>query len=270
MKGPLHQIFQAARKARKTLFLPYVCLGYPDYAACRETARAALRAGAAALELGVPFSDPIADGPTLQKATQESLRRHTRFRDVFRLIRDLRRDGFSQPLLVMSYLNLVQQMGWEKFAGALASAGGDGAILPDLPLEKFAFYRKILQARGLSLIPFLAPTSSPDRVKKADAQGAPFLYYVSVTGVTGARKSLAPGLLKSLREVRSKLRTPLVVGFGISNPAQAAQVGKASDGVIIASALIQLVSRIPKDRIPREVEAFCRKVLRALDGPRRG
>lgn len=264
MSRRLHFLFQRAEMEGKALFLPYVCLGYPDYRSSLETAKAALRAGAAALELGVPFSDPIADGPTLQKATFESLSHGTKFRDVFRLIRDLRGAGFQQPLLVMTYLNLVDRMGRKAFVEALEKAGGDGAIIPDLPLEEFPDWKKVMDPKGLALIPFVAPTSPKSRIQRADAMGAPFLYYVSVTGVTGARKTLAPGLLKALQALRKGLRTPVVVGFGISTPAQAGQVGKAAQGVIIASALIQLIAKTPKVRIGKAVESFCRKVVRAL------
>lgn len=265
MSRRLHDLFRQARRQGRALFLPYVCVGYPGYGASLRTAEAALRAGAAALELGMPFSDPIADGPTLQAATHYALDHGTRFADVFRLVRDLRRKGFGQPLLAMTYLNLVEQMGMERFARTLARAGGDGAIIPDLPLEEFARPRKILGSHGLSLIPFVAPTSSPQRVKKADAQGAPFLYYVSVTGVTGARNSLSPGLLAALKSLRRRLRTPVVVGFGISSPAQAGQVGRVADGVIIASALIQLLSKTTASKISTVVGRFCGKVVKALD-----
>jgi tryptophan synthase alpha chain len=246
--------------------LPYICLGFPTYKASLESTQAALKAGAAALELGVPFSDPIADGPTLQKATQLSLERGTRFADVFRMIKDLRKSGFTQPLLVMTYLNLVEQMGREKFAEVLSNSGGDGAIIPDLPLEQFPPFRSLLGRQNLALIPFIAPTSSPERIKMADAQGAPFLYYVSVTGVTGARQSLAPGLLATLGHLRRQLKTPLVVGFGISTPGQAAKVGQAADGVIIASALVQLISKTKASEIGKAVEKFCRQIVRALNG----
>ena len=260
----LRKTFAEGRKEGRALFLPYICVGYPSYQASLEAARGALRAGASALELGVPFSDPIADGPALQAATHAALVHGSRFKDVFRLIRDLRKDGCAQPLLVMTYLNLVERLGWEKFAGELRSAGGDGVIVPDLPTEEFKQVLAVLKKRDLALIPFLAPTSSPSRVKMADAQGAPFLYYVSVTGVTGARKALASGLLARLRDLRGRLKTPLVVGFGISNPEQAAKVGKAADGVIIASAMVQLLSKTKASRAGQVVERFCKQVVRAL------
>lgn len=264
MNDSLNRVFEKARHPRQALFFPYICLGYPDYASSLSCARAALKAGAAGLEVGLPFSDPIADGPTLQWATQQALSQGTKPRNVFKFIRTLRKEGFTQPLLVMSYANLVERMGWESFSRQLKQAGGNGAIIPDLPLEKFVRSGRPFLKRNLALIPFVAPTSAPSRVKKADALKAPFLYYVSVTGVTGARKTLPVGLLKDLRELKKSLRTPLVVGFGIANPAQASQVGRVADGVIIASALVQLISKTPKSRIPQAVETYCRQVLRGL------
>lgn len=264
MNDSLIRVFEKARHPRRALFFPYICLGYPNYALSLSCARAALKAGAAGLEVGLPFSDPIADGPTLQRATQQALLQGTKPRDVFKFIRTLRKEGFAQPLLVMSYVNLVERMGWESFSRQLKQAGGNGAIIPDLPLEKFAKVGRALFKRNLALIPFVAPTSTPPRVKKADALKAPFLYYVSVTGVTGARKTLPAGLLKGLRELKKSLRTPLVVGFGIASPAQASQVGRVADGVIIASALVQIISKTPKSRIPQAVETYCRQVFRGL------
>ncbi len=264
MSRRLREAFQQGRLKKRALFLPYICLGYPTYQASLNAAEAALDAGAAALELGIPFSDPIADGPTLQKATQYALVHHTHPKDVFRLIRDLRKEKYQQPLLVMTYLNVVEQMTWKRFARELSESGGDGAIIPDLPLEQFSFFKNVLNQKNLGLIPFIAPTSSPERVKKADAQEAPFLYYVSVTGVTGARKNLPAGLLGALRSLRSRLKTPIVVGFGISNAHQAGQVGQVADGVIIASALVQLISKTALSRIGPEVEKFCRQVIQKL------
>jgi tryptophan synthase alpha chain len=260
----LYQLFQRARRENKKMFLPYICVGFPSYSASYAAAQGALEAGASVLELGMPFSDPIADGPTLQAATHYALSHGTRFADVFRLIRDLRKKNYQQPLLVMTYLNLVERMGGERFAKELAQVGGDGAIIPDLPLEEFPRLKIPLGQKGLSLIPFIAPTSSADRVKKADTQAAPFLYYVSVTGVTGARKALPPQLLGALRRLRGQLKTPLVVGFGISTPAQAAQVGRVADGVIIASALVQLISKAKVSEIGKTAERFCRQVVNAL------
>ena len=264
MSRKLQALFQRAKRERKALFLPYFCVGFPSYKVSLEAAAAALRAGASVLELAIPFSDPIADGPTIQKAAFHALTHHTHVKDVFRLIRDLRKKGFDQPLLIMTYLNAVEQMTWKGFAKALSEAGGDGAIVPDLPLEQFAGPRKEMAQKGLGLVPFVAPTSSKDRIKKADAQGAPFLYYVSLTGVTGARKALSKGLLPALDALKRQLKTPLVVGFGISTPAQAAQVGQKADGVIIASALVQLISKTPASRVGKVVESFCRKVVKAL------
>lgn len=149
MSQRLHQLMAAARRDKKALFLPYFCVGYPSFNASLAAAEAALKAGVAVLELGVPFSDPISDGPTLQKATHYALDHGTHFLDVFQLIRQLRDKGFKQPLLVMTYLNMVEQMTWVKFAETLLAAGGDGAIVPDLPLEEFHVPRRFYAKKAL-------------------------------------------------------------------------------------------------------------------------
>lgn len=263
MNVPLAALFEKPRRAR---FLPYVCVGYPTFDLSLKTALAALRAGADALELGVPFSDPVADGPTLQRATHASLARGTRVADVFRLIRAIRRAGRAEPLLAMTYLNPVERRGWDAWARELRESGGDGIIVPDLPTEASRTPRALLRRQGLALIPFLSPTSPPSRERQVDAWGAPFLYYVSVTGVTGARRGLDPRLLPRLRALKRRLRTPVVVGFGISTPAQAAAVGREAAGVIVASALVDVISKTPPSRLPAVVERFCRGMVGALRG----
>lgn len=260
----IHDLFRRAREQRRALFFPYLCVGYPDVPSSIRFADAALRSGAAGLELGVPFSDPIADGPTLQKATHQALQNGTRFVDVFLVVKALRSMGHRQSLLIMTYLNPIEQMGWETFARAAALSGADGVIVPDLPLEESAGPLAALAAEGLALIPFLAPTSSREREKQVDALGAPFLYYVSVTGVTGARRELPRDLMGHLRRLRATMKTPVTVGFGISTPDQAAKVGRGAEGVIIASALINLIERTPAFRRVKAVETFCRSVVQAL------
>jgi len=252
------------RSGGRPRFLPYVCVGYPTFTLSLRTARAALDAGADGLELGVPFSDPVADGPTLQKATHAALGRGTKVADVFRLLRALRNAGYHQPLLVMTYLNPIEQMGWSRFASTLKEAGGDGVIVPDLPAEAMGSPMVLLRQHGLGLVPFLSPTSDRARERRADSLAAPFLYYVSVTGVTGARKGLGGELLPRLRALRRRLKTPIVVGFGISTPRQAALVGREAGGVIIASALIDRISRVGARELPGVAGSFCRSVVRAL------
>jgi tryptophan synthase alpha chain len=164
----------------------------------------------------------------------------------------------------MTYLNPVVQMGFKKFAAQMDKSGADGAIIPDLPMEESRDAWKILGRRDLALIPFLAPTSGKEREKQVDALGAPFLYYVSLTGVTGARRALSARLAPNLRRLRRDLKTPVTVGFGISTPQQAAQVGKDAEGVIIASALINLIERTPRLKRVKAVGAFCRSVVKAM------
>lgn len=219
--------------------MPYICLGYPtlpDSLACVE---AAVAAGADLIELGVPFSDPLADGPVVQHATQVALENGITPKQCIDMVAELRRRGITIPLILMGYYNPIYAYGLSAYAHDAAQAGADGFIVPDLPMEEAAELQAACQANGLDLIPMIAPTSTPARIQKTAADASGFIYLVSVTGVTGERSKMADGLKGFVGQVKESAKVPVAVGFGISTPAQAAEVGSFADGVIIGSAVIK-------------------------------
>ncbi len=240
--------FQAARAEGRAALMPYFTLGYPDAPTSLEVIVAIAANGADLIELGVPFSDPLADGPTVQHSTQAALEAGMTVRGCLELVVKLRERGVSQPLLMMGYTNPLLAYGVERYAAHFAQAGADGLIIPDLPLEEAARespapggVEAACRAHGLALVQMLSPASPPERVRRAAERSSGFLYLASLTGVTGARSELPAGLAEFVARVRAAAHTPLAVGFGISTPEQARQVGGLADGVIVGSALVDAV-----------------------------
>ena len=232
--------FAAARARGMAALMPYYTLGYPDRATSLDVV-AAIAAESDLLELGVPFSDPLADGPTIQHSTQVSLEGGTTLAGCLDMLRELRRRGVAAPVLLFGYVNPFLAYGLPALARDARAAGAQGFIVPDLPPEEAADFEAAAAAEGLALIYFLAPTSSPQRIEAVTARARGFIYLVSVTGVTGARAKLHADLAGFIGRVRAQTQTPLAVGFGISTPEQAATIGRLADGVIVGSALINAV-----------------------------
>lgn len=230
-----------AEQARRAALMPYFTLGFPTLAQSVEIVCAIAQAGADLIELGVPFSDPLADGPTIQRSTQIALEQGASLARCLELTRQIRTRGVQQPLILMGYYNPILAYGVERFAAQAVQAGADGFIVPDLPLEEAEELQAACQRHRLALIYLAAPTSTPERLLALAQRTSGFLYLVSLTGVTGARQALPPGLEPFITRVRALARTPIAVGFGVSTPEQARLVGQAADGVIVGSALIQAV-----------------------------
>jgi tryptophan synthase alpha chain len=233
------QMFAAARAQARAAFMPYYPIGYPDYTASLDAIAAMAQAGADGFEIGIPFSDPLADGPVIQAATQKALENGITVRRCIEAVRDLRARGLQQPLLLMGYLNPLLSYGPEKLVSDAQSAGADGLVIPDLPPEEAALFETLCTQAGLALIFFLAPTSSPARIILVSQRARGFIYLVSVTGVTGARSALPPDLPDVIARVRVQTDLPLVVGFGISQPEQARAMNGLTDGFIVGSALVR-------------------------------
>ena len=225
----------------KPSLVAYVTCGDPDLSTTRDVIAAAIEAGAAVIELGVPFSDPLADGPVIQRASERALKHGTTLEQVLKLAAEIRVQSQSTGLIVFSYLNPILQMGLEKFCRVARHAGVDGVLVTDLPVEEAGDYLRELKKNDLAPIFLAAPTSPDARLKTITQASRGFVYAVSRTGVTGARKQLpedAQGLVKRLRQFTS---LPIAVGFGISNPDQFRAVGRYADAGVVGSAIVQII-----------------------------
>lgn len=253
----------AARNGRAAALMPYYTLGYPDRAASLDVITA-IAPDSDLLELGVPFSDPLADGPTIQHSTQISLEQGTTLRDCLDMVRELRGRGVAVPILLFGYYNPFLAYGLEALARDAAAAGAQGFIVPDLPPEEAAEMEAAAAQAGLAYVHLLAPTSSPHRIITVTERARGFIYLVSVTGVTGARQRLQSNLDEFVGRVRERTDVPLAVGFGISTPEQAAAIGRLADGVIVGSALINAVDEAQVHK-PAAAAAFVRALRTALE-----
>ncbi|MCL4562547.1 MAG: tryptophan synthase subunit alpha [Chloroflexi bacterium] len=236
-------VFSSTRHARRAALMPYFTLGYPTYEESLSILISIAQSGADLIELGIPFSDPLADGPTIQSSSQAALVHEMTVHRCLELVTELRRRDVSQPLLLMGYYNLALSYGIERFAKDAATAGASGLIIPDLPPEEGGRLEAACRGHSLALVYLLAPTSPVERIELVAAHSTGFIYLVSLAGVTGARETLAQGISEFIARVRSVASLPLAVGFGISTPEQAAEIGRQADGVIVGSALIDVVSR---------------------------
>ena len=229
----------------KPSLIAYLTCGDPDLRTSREVTLAAIEAGAEVIELGVPFSDPVADGPVIQRASERALRKGTNLEQVLKLAAEIREESQSAGLIVFSYLNPILRICLEKFCKVARHAGVDGVLITDLPVEESEEYIRAAKARDLSTIFLAAPTSTDDRLKRIADASSGFIYAVSRTGVTGARKELADDARKLVNRLRKFTRLPIAVGFGISEPAQFAAVGEFADAGVIGSAIMQTIESNP-------------------------
>lgn len=237
----ISQAFAAARAEGHAALMPYYTAGFPDLRTSEDVLVAIAHAGADLIEVGVPFSDPLADGPVIQRSTQVALDNGMSAAKCLALVSRLRGRGVRQPIMLMGYANPIVTYGHERYAYDAAAAGADGLIVPDLPPEEATELEDACRKAGLALAYLVAPTSTPERLRLIAQRTSGFLYLVSLAGVTGARDSLPPDLGDFVSRVRQVAHTPLAVGFGVARPEQAAQVGKLADGVIVGSALVRAV-----------------------------
>jgi tryptophan synthase alpha chain len=244
---------------KKPALVVYVTCGDPDLATTRAIVLSAIEAGADVIELGVPFSDPVADGPVIQRASERALKQRTTLAQVLTLAADVRQHAQSTGMIVFSYLNPILRMGMEKFCMVARHAGVDGALLTDLPVEEAGEYLRAMRAHDLAPVFLAAPTSPDDRLKRIAAASRGFVYAVSRTGVTGARQRLAGDAQKLVRRLRRVTKLPIAVGFGISNAEQFAEVGKFADAVVVGSAIVETIER-NQGREAEAVGDFVRKL----------
>lgn len=250
------QAFARCKAENRIALMPYLMVGYPERESTLQLAPALEAAGADLFELGVPFSDPLADGATVQRASEQALKNGVRLPDCLRTAAELRANGLVAPLVMMGYYNPFLQYGIERLCAAAKAAGVDGLIIPDLPPEEAEEASAACQANNLDLICFMAPTTPDERMAQIARVASGFIYCVALTGVTGARSELWSGLPDFLARVRQHTDLPLVVGFGISSPEHIRQLSAYADGAIVASALINTLDTLPPEAQVEGAAAF--------------
>jgi len=246
MSGRLEATFEGLRKNRQKALIAYLMAGDPGLAETEQLVLALEQAGADIIELGVPFSDPIADGPVIQQAAERALRNGTSLRQILTSVTSLRQRT-NIPIILMLYYNSIHAMGCEEFCHAAKAAGVDGLIVPDMPPDEAGPLKVPADAAGLSLIFLLAPTSTVDRRKLVAKESHGFVYYVSLTGITGAKMSNAEDIQHNIGKLRKVSAAPVAVGFGVATPEDAAQVSKVADGVIVGSAIVKRIASHQQD-----------------------
>ena len=239
----IKQQFEIIKKANRAALITYICAGDPDLDTTEKLVHALASAGADIIELGIPFSDPIADGPTIQRAAQRALKHHTNLNQIIELVTKLRKTT-QIPIVFMGYYNPILHMGLETFVEKAVAAGVDGVIIPDLPPDEGNDWMQLAHAAGLDTIYLLAPTSTDERISKVTAVNRGFNYYVSVTGVTGARTSVQQDVSIQVAKIKKLSSIPVCVGFGISQAQQVQELVQAgADGVIVGSAIINVIEQ---------------------------
>lgn len=237
----LDTMFARLREQGKRAFIPFLTVGDPDLSSTLDRAATLVAAGADVIELGFPYSDPIADGPVIQSSYTRALARRLTLDDIFRTAASIHAAHPGTPLVAMTSFSLVWRRGMEWFLGQARTAGFSGLIVPDLPLEESAILREPAQAHGLHLIQLVTPTTPAERAEQIVSASGGFVYCVSVTGITGTRTEIPAALAERLAWLRSRTKLPLCVGFGVSTPEQVRQLRDHADGIIVGSALVRLL-----------------------------
>ena len=252
----IRRMFDAVREQKRPGLIVFVTVGFPDMDATLELVPALVAAGADAVELGVPFSDPLAEGPVIQESSFRALQNGTSLEDCLTAAETLREKLPDTPLILMGYYNPIYTYGLAPFAQRCEEAGVDGLIAVDLPGFEAAPLMAECKSRDISMIPLLAPTSTDESIKDACAGGSGFVYCISVTGVTGVREQVSGRSFELLDRVRAHTDLPLAVGFGISNRAQVEEVGETAEAAVVGSALIRVMLDSPRDQLVERASRF--------------
>lgn len=251
---------------KRKAFMPFITCGDPNLSVTKEIIYEMVKNGADAIELGIPFSDPMAEGVVIQKATERALKVGTDVEGIFQMVSDIRND-ISIPLIFMTYANVVYSYGIEAFCKKMSELKVDGLILPDVSFEERDIFEDICKKYGIDFILFIAPTSKSaefDRVEMISKASSGFIYLISSLGVTGVRDEIILNVKSMVEEIRSYTKTPICVGFGISTPAQALEMAHFADGVIIGSAIVQLSEKYGSDA-PKHIGSYVAQIRAALD-----
>jgi tryptophan synthase alpha chain len=257
--------FAALKAQHNTGLVTFITAGDPDPEMTVPLMHALVAGGADVLELGVPFSDPMAEGPVIQRACERALKFNIGMKDVFNLVREFRKTNQQTPVVLMGYANPIERMGQSEFIRGAKDAGADGAIVVDYPPEECEAFAAEMKANDLDLIFLLAPTSTQERIKQVARHGSGFSYYVSLKGVTGAGGIDAGEVTRRVAAIREHVKLPIGVGFGIRDAQTAKALAAVADAVVIGSRIIQELENTPKEQGPQAVQAFCAGIRAALD-----
>jgi tryptophan synthase alpha chain len=263
----LQGVFQQARQSGRKLLIPYLTAGDPSLEATVSLMHAVVAAGADVVEVGVPFSDPMADGPVIQAACERALANGTSLRKILETVSTFRRRDTTTPVVLMGYLNPVEAMGYEKFAASAKTAGVDAVLLVDLMPEESDIMLPLLKQQGLDCVYLVAPTTTPARMDLIARQASGYLYYVSLKGVTGANRLDVDGVAGKVSELRQHTQLPIAVGFGISDARTAAAVAAVADAVVVGSRLVSLIGELGQDEAEmlKQVSGVVADMREAMD-----
>lgn len=259
----LNQRFAALAGQNRKALVTFITAGDPDLATTEEMIPLLESAGADIIELGMPFSDPMADGPTIQLSSERALHAGTTLEDILAMLGRVRLTS-AVPIILMGYLNPIHAYGYERFTRDAAAAGVDGVLLVDMPPEESEPFLRFADEAGLKVIFLLTPTSDEERIATVAALGRGFVYYVTVTGVTGARQDVSTTLERELAGIRDRVTLPIVAGFGVSTPEQAARVASLTDGVVVGSAIVKLFQQYEGASLRNEVRRFVASLKQAI------
>jgi tryptophan synthase alpha chain len=262
-KNRITDLFEKLKAQKKKGFIAFVTAGDPDIGTTKKIIKELERSGADMIELGIPFSDPMADGPTIQASYERAVKGGVHLTDVLKLVGEVRKDS-QVPLVLFGYYNPIFNYGLKKFAKDAAAAGADGVLIVDLPPEESDELRGELDKNGVDLIFLLTPTSDEKRMRLVASKASGFIYFVSVTGVTGARTSVSADVHKYVKRVRKHTDLPLGVGFGISTPQQAKEVCKSADAAVVGSAIVNVIARNKGPKLIKELGSFASGIKRGI------
>jgi tryptophan synthase alpha chain len=262
----IESAFQKARGEKRAALIPFVTAGDPAPAQAVAVMHGLVQGGADVIELGVPFSDPMADGPVIQKSSERALKHGVSLKDVLSYVAEFRRTNSSTPVVLMGYANPIERMGLEAFVKSAKASGVDGVLIVDYPPEESAEWLRALEGSGIDPIFLLSPTSSDVRIELVAHVAKGYIYYVSLKGVTGAANIDTSAIEAMLRRIRVRTKVPVGVGFGIRDAATAKKVGAIADAVVIGSRIVQDLSEVAPEAAPERARSLLREFRDALEG----
>jgi len=259
----IEQKFQYLKTQKRKAFIAFITAGDPDLKTTEALVLALEKVGVDIIELGIPFSDPLADGPTIQASFYRSLKKGTTVKKILAMVKHLRLKT-SIPIAFMSSYNPILRFGEDKFIKACVESGVDGLIIPDLPPEEAKVLRTAAQKNDIAMIFFVAPTSTNERIKSNSKASSGFIYYVSLTGITGTQKAVAQMVVKQIKHIKRYTQKPVCAGFGISTPQQVREIGQGADGIIVGSAIVKAINQHTGNNLVPAVSRYVSTLVKAL------